>query len=75
VMAVPQVCAPNGEALEAAKRFISEFAKDEMSLKGQVEKYTGPPPEVGSVFRDCEVKGVHPFGAFVEVRPLSRRVG
>ena len=29
----------------------------------------GPPPEAGIVYRDCEIKGVHNFGVFVEVLP------
>ena len=29
----------------------------------------GPPPEVGIIYRDCEIKGVHNFGVFVEVLP------
>ena len=29
----------------------------------------GPPPEVGIIYRECEIKGVHNFGVFVEVLP------
>eukprot|EP01041_Mallomonas_annulata_P004249 gene4249-8446_t len=29
----------------------------------------GPPPEVGIIYKDCEVKGVHTFGVFVEILP------
>lgn len=33
------------------------------------KKELGPPPEAGIVYRDCEIKGVHTFGVFVEVLP------
>lgn len=29
----------------------------------------GPPPEEGIIYRDCEIKGVHNFGVFVQVLP------
>eukprot|EP00596_Hydrurales_sp_CCMP1899_P003549 CAMPEP_0119046454 /NCGR_PEP_ID=MMETSP1177-20130426/46662_1 /TAXON_ID=2985 /ORGANISM="Ochromonas sp, Strain CCMP1899" /LENGTH=812 /DNA_ID=CAMNT_0007019621 /DNA_START=307 /DNA_END=2745 /DNA_ORIENTATION=+ len=29
----------------------------------------GPPPEVGIIYRDCEIKGVHNFGVFTEILP------
>jgi polyribonucleotide nucleotidyltransferase len=29
----------------------------------------GPPPETGEVYKDCEIKGIHDFGVFVEVLP------
>lgn len=29
----------------------------------------GPPPEVGVIYRDCEIKSVQTFGVFVEVLP------
>eukprot|EP00597_Dinobryon_sp_UTEXLB2267_P006313 CAMPEP_0170079124 /NCGR_PEP_ID=MMETSP0019_2-20121128/15589_1 /TAXON_ID=98059 /ORGANISM="Dinobryon sp., Strain UTEXLB2267" /LENGTH=821 /DNA_ID=CAMNT_0010292435 /DNA_START=140 /DNA_END=2602 /DNA_ORIENTATION=+ len=37
--------------------------------KAAKEEPTGPPPEVGIIYRDCEVKGIHNFGVFVEVLP------
>lgn len=32
-------------------------------------KIVGPPPEEGMIYRDCEIKGIHNFGIFVEVLP------
>lgn len=29
----------------------------------------GPPPEVGIIYRDCPIVGVHNFGVFVQVLP------
>ena len=29
----------------------------------------GPPPELGIIYRDVEIKSVHNFGVFVEVLP------
>jgi polyribonucleotide nucleotidyltransferase len=29
----------------------------------------GPPPEQGTIYRECNVKGVHAFGVFVEILP------
>ena len=38
------------------------------SMVLQVE-YKGPIPEVGTVFRNVTVRGVHPYGVFVELLP------
>lgn len=32
-------------------------------------EFKGPMPEVGTVFRDVEIKGVQNFGVFVEILP------
>ena len=37
--------------------------------RAEKKEPTGPPPEVGVIYRDCEVKGVHNFGVFVEILP------
>lgn len=37
--------------------------------KAAKDEPSGPPPEVGIIYRECEVKGVHNFGVFVEVLP------
>jgi polyribonucleotide nucleotidyltransferase len=36
---------------------------------GKEKVELGPPPEDGIVYRDCEIKGVHTFGVFVEMLP------
>jgi polyribonucleotide nucleotidyltransferase len=33
------------------------------------KKPLGPPPEPGTIYRNCEIKGVHNFGVFVEITP------
>ena len=37
--------------------------------EGKEKVELGPPPEVGIIYRECEIKGVHNFGVFVEVLP------
>ena len=36
---------------------------------GKDKAELGPPPEEGIVYRDCDIKGVHTFGVFVEMLP------
>jgi polyribonucleotide nucleotidyltransferase len=62
------ICSPKTESNQGAKKFISELIKDERSASATVE-YRGPPPEVGTVFRGVEVRGVQNFGVFVEILP------
>lgn len=42
--------------------------QDEAKASSTVE-FKGPMPEVGTVFRDVEIKGVQNFGVFVEILP------
>merc|ERR1712146_649413 len=51
------------EALEA------DAKRSERGEKGKKEPYKGPIPEIGSIFKNCELKGVHNFGCFVEILP------
>lgn len=65
---VVSICSPLTDSNARAKRFIQELVKDEAKAASAVE-YRGPPPEVGTVFRSCEVRGVQNFGVFVEILP------
>lgn len=42
--------------------------QDEAKASSTVE-FQGPMPDVGTVFRDVEIKGVQNFGVFVEILP------
>ena len=42
---------------------------DGKGAKSGKKEPEGPPPEIGVIYRDCEVKGVHNFGVFVEILP------
>jgi predicted RNA-binding protein with RPS1 domain len=35
----------------------------------KIEVVKGPPPEVGMIYRNCKITGVHDFGVFVEATP------
>jgi len=66
----------NEAAKEAILKIVSEVndkPKRERSDKGDKDKENkeplGPPPEEGIIYRDCEIKGVHNFGVFVQVLP------
>jgi polyribonucleotide nucleotidyltransferase len=58
-----------------AKAFILKlceetFKSDKRRTERDEEKKVielGPPPEVGLIYRECEIKSVHNFGVFVEV--------
>jgi predicted RNA-binding protein with RPS1 domain len=38
-------------------------------IRSEKKEPEGPPPEVGVIYRNCVVKGVHNFGVFVEILP------
>lgn len=66
----------NEATKEAILKIVSEVndkPKRERSDKGDKDKENkeplGPPPEEGIIYRDCEIKGVHNFGVFVQVLP------
>lgn len=51
---------------EAILKLISE-GNEKSSKKKDDEEPKGEPPEIGLVYRDCEIVGVHNFGVFVKV--------
>jgi polyribonucleotide nucleotidyltransferase len=65
--------------IDAAKEAILKLAEESKDGGGRggrgkagdkgEKKELGPPPEAGIVYRDCQIKGVHTFGVFVEVLP------
>lgn len=66
----------NEAAKEAILKIVSETndkPKRDRADKGDKDKEPkeplGPPPEEGIIYRDCEIKGIHNFGVFVQVLP------
>ena len=60
------------QAVQAAiAKIVEDGNKKDNERKERSEKKEpeGPPPEIGVIYRDCEVKGVHAFGVFVEILP------
>ncbi|EWM22314.1 hypothetical protein Naga_103901g1, partial [Nannochloropsis gaditana] len=53
---VVSVCSFSTESNQAAAKFIEDMYKDEVKASNTVE-FKGPMPEVGTVFRDVEIKG------------------
>ena len=74
---VESFSAEKNEAVKAAiEKIVDEGTKKDAEKKdggSRGEKKDsqplGPPPEVGVIYRECEVKGVHPWGVFVEILP------
>lgn len=68
----------NYKVKEAIEKLVEEAASSDKKRedrnggaggKGNKTEPEGPPPEVGIIYRNCSIKGVHAFGVFVEVLP------
>jgi len=59
------------DSIENCKAAIMKIVEegDGKGAKSGKKEPEGPPPEIGVIYRDCEVKGVHNFGVFVEILP------
>ena len=59
------------EALDKCEEAVMKIVVDGVNDKGRKgrKEPEGPPPEIGVIYRECEVKGVHAFGVFVEILP------
>ena len=58
----------NEQAKDAILKIVEEAKNGGKGEKGKKDKEpTGPPPEIGEFYRDCEIVSVHPFGCFVEL--------
>ncbi len=59
------------DTLEKCQEAINKIiAEGDVKGRGKEKKEPeGPPPEIGVIYRECEVKGVHAFGVFVEILP------
>ena len=57
------------ESLKSCQEAIMKIVEESDSKKREKKEPEGPPPEIGVIYRDCEVKGVHNFGVFVEILP------
>ena len=51
------------------KSYIIYHKSYDIFYRAEKKEPEGPPPEIGVIYRQCEVKGVHAFGVFVEVLP------
>lgn len=68
----------NEEAKAAIMKIVEEATKPREGRGGGrgggssgegKEPPAGPPPEPGVIYKECEIKGIHGFGVFVEVLP------
>ena len=66
-----QIEAYTMDAIKSCQEAIIKIVEEGDSKGGKNGKKEpeGPPPEIGVIYRDCEVKGVHNFGVFVEILP------
>ncbi len=78
IVQIESFSSEKNEEVKAAIMKIVEESKNPKEGRGKgrenngekdVKVELGPPPEEGIVYKDCEVKGVHNFGVFVEVLP------
>lgn len=58
---------------DVIRKIVSDMKEDGGGRRGGRDKKEkvelGPPPEIGIVYKDCEIKGIHNFGIFVEILP------
>ena len=58
----------NEEVKQAILKIVDEAKSGGKTEKGKKDREpTGPPPEIGEIYRECEIISVHPFGCFVEL--------
>ena len=58
----------NEEVKLAILKIVEEASKGKGDRGGKRDKEpTGPPPEIGEIYRECDIISVHPFGVFVDL--------